>query len=566
MADVQIVAGGVANAPLAYTVPGAAEIVLKALFASFDGTSAASSWFPCIRIVAPGGKVVGEYITDEAVAAGHSADVSFGPFLRSGTGAGAGELDFQLNDTLIATEPAIDFEDGGGVTWQINDDPGNDRAKVSAIVQTGDSTPSVTLTQVAAIDNLGAFNAFGTLTVMSNGNILSVWSAGPSEAVDAEVFHAISTTQGATWPVPTALETPSAGHTFNGPVGVVTLANGKVIVNYFEAVNGFAGPPISVHYITSTDNGVSWSAPATLTPYTNWSAAGGRLVQLASGRVLMPVYGRNIGDTKDRCGVLISDDGGVTWSSVVSVSGTGADENVNELALIQTPSGTVVAAMRTDDNAFYYRLTSSDNGSTWSAKASMGFAATPTYPEIILEPDTQVVFMPYRQNVTEFAVYRYSLDYGVTWGSEVSISGLVQEYAGGVPVDTDLLGFGLGLKSAPAQSDWYYYTARITRNRATKIISGSVDGTGAITHGHGFTANRTALGKTTITFSAAFTDVPQVLAVAWGTGANATNQATGNSAASGGSAPTISQCEVWTTNPAAGAFVDTGFDFVAILT
>lgn len=88
MADVQIVAGGVSAAPLAYTVPGAQEIILKALFATFNGAAAASSFLPCIRIVAPGGKVVGEYITDTAVSAGSSAEVSFAPFLR-GTGASA---------------------------------------------------------------------------------------------------------------------------------------------------------------------------------------------------------------------------------------------------------------------------------------------------------------------------------------------------------------------------------------------------------------------------------------------------------------------------------------------
>jgi hypothetical protein len=88
VADTQIVAGGVVAAPLAYTIPGSQEIIIKSLFASFDGTGAAGAFLPTVRIVAPGGKVVGEYITDASVSAGSSAEVSFAPFLRSGTGGG----------------------------------------------------------------------------------------------------------------------------------------------------------------------------------------------------------------------------------------------------------------------------------------------------------------------------------------------------------------------------------------------------------------------------------------------------------------------------------------------
>lgn len=89
MADTQIRGLGESPAPLVYTVPGAQEIILKSLFASFDGSSAGSDFFPCVRVRAPGGGIVGEYITQAAVTAGSSADVSFAPFLRGGSGASA---------------------------------------------------------------------------------------------------------------------------------------------------------------------------------------------------------------------------------------------------------------------------------------------------------------------------------------------------------------------------------------------------------------------------------------------------------------------------------------------
>lgn len=79
MADATLAGLGTSAAPLAYTVPGGQEIVIKSLRASFDGTAAASAWYPAIRITAPGGPVDGVYIPASSVAAGASADVSFFP-------------------------------------------------------------------------------------------------------------------------------------------------------------------------------------------------------------------------------------------------------------------------------------------------------------------------------------------------------------------------------------------------------------------------------------------------------------------------------------------------------
>jgi hypothetical protein len=87
MPDVQILAGGVTDAPLGYKIPQAQEIILKSLFASFDGTNASGDFLPCIRVLSPAGKVIGEFFTDAAVVAGDSAEVTFAPFLRNASAA-----------------------------------------------------------------------------------------------------------------------------------------------------------------------------------------------------------------------------------------------------------------------------------------------------------------------------------------------------------------------------------------------------------------------------------------------------------------------------------------------
>jgi hypothetical protein len=78
------------SAPASYTVPNAAEIVPKAINATFDGTGAAGSFVPAVEYVSDGGVVVARVPCQTTVSAGGSAEVTFAPFLRSGAGSGGG--------------------------------------------------------------------------------------------------------------------------------------------------------------------------------------------------------------------------------------------------------------------------------------------------------------------------------------------------------------------------------------------------------------------------------------------------------------------------------------------
>jgi hypothetical protein len=65
-------------APLDYTIPGAQQIEIIAARASFDGTGAAGSFVPTLRIIAPDGQEVAACPVS-TLAAGVSADVSWFP-------------------------------------------------------------------------------------------------------------------------------------------------------------------------------------------------------------------------------------------------------------------------------------------------------------------------------------------------------------------------------------------------------------------------------------------------------------------------------------------------------
>jgi hypothetical protein len=84
--DQQVLVVGKEATPATFTVPGNGQIRPKAIFAHYDGTSAAAAFLPAIKVTSDGGELVGIYPTVTTTAAGGSADVSWFP----GIGAGGG--------------------------------------------------------------------------------------------------------------------------------------------------------------------------------------------------------------------------------------------------------------------------------------------------------------------------------------------------------------------------------------------------------------------------------------------------------------------------------------------
>ena len=85
MSDVAIRASASAAVPRDYTIPGAQELLPKSVRAVLDGTSAGSSWYPCLQFLEPGGNVMVNAVSTTAVAAGASADVSWFPHVAPAT-------------------------------------------------------------------------------------------------------------------------------------------------------------------------------------------------------------------------------------------------------------------------------------------------------------------------------------------------------------------------------------------------------------------------------------------------------------------------------------------------
>lgn len=90
--DQQILVTGTAPAPATWLVPGNGQITPRSVFAHYDGSAAAASFFPTLKVISDAGQTVGIYRCAIAVAAGGSADVSWFPGLGGVTSGSAQAL------------------------------------------------------------------------------------------------------------------------------------------------------------------------------------------------------------------------------------------------------------------------------------------------------------------------------------------------------------------------------------------------------------------------------------------------------------------------------------------
>jgi hypothetical protein len=113
------IAGASGPAPQSYEVPNSTEIIPRVVRATFDGTLAASAFFPTVQIISDGGVVVGEVTTDTAVSAGGSASVTFAPFLRAAAAGGGGITSITSADgSIVVTNPGGPVTDLAGFKGQ----------------------------------------------------------------------------------------------------------------------------------------------------------------------------------------------------------------------------------------------------------------------------------------------------------------------------------------------------------------------------------------------------------------------------------------------------------------
>jgi sialidase-1 len=133
-------------------------------------------------------------------------------------------------------------------------------------------------------------------------------------------------------------------------------------------------PRLGAHFVTSKDNGKTWSAPKFMDlkgmPFKGLEGPTDAPIEMPDGSLMLAAIGYGIdGDPKNNGGVMLrSTDQGTSWKYVSTIAGDpgGKMKGFVEPGIVRTKSGRIIAGFRNHllENAIYMTY-SDDNGKTW---------------------------------------------------------------------------------------------------------------------------------------------------------------------------------------------------------
>jgi Neuraminidase (sialidase) len=272
-------------------------------------------------------------------------------------------------------------------------------------------TDPAALNTNAATDSQYQYDAWPQVTTDGTGNWLAVWEStenlGGTIGTDADILAARSTDNGATWTDPAALNTNAAtdsGDDYGPQVATDGGGNWVAIWTSYDSLEGTIGTDSDILAARSTDNGATWTAPATLnTNAATDSGADGRAQVTTDGAgnwVAVWHSNENVGGTIGTdYDILVarSTDNGATWTAPATLNTNAATDSNgdNDPQVTTDNAGNWLAVwgswddlegtIGTDSDILVARST--DNGATWTAPAALNTnAATDAgddmYPQV----------------------------------------------------------------------------------------------------------------------------------------------------------------------------------------
>ncbi len=240
----------------------------------------------------------------------------------------------------------------------------------------------------AAVDPLENYHVHG-LTVLPDDTVLAA-TEGRYEVCDAgprDILIRRSTDGGRSFDPTMTVIASVDGQSWGNPTFLVDRETGTVFLFYMLSVRlpentTCSGDIGDLHLVHSTDGGLSWSEPQSISglfehfPY-EWALHGpgpGHGIQLDNGRLLLNVAHRRVivGNTVDeRCygvSAIYSDDHGETWVAGAEIP-VSIPYPLNEARLVQRSDGTIMINARASSGGNRQRIVSvsQDRGATWSA-------------------------------------------------------------------------------------------------------------------------------------------------------------------------------------------------------
>lgn len=344
-----------------------------------------------------------------AAAAGQSG---FSPPTALNTNAGS-DTGFDYDPHLAA--------DGSGrwvAVWYSNDTLGAGIGTDFDILVSRSLDDGVSWTAPAPLNNNATTDSAGDVAprVATDGNGLwiAVWSSedslGGTIGSDSDILIARSTDDGATWTDPAPLNSNAAtdsGNDTRPQIATDKVGNWVVVWYSSDSLGGTIGVDQDVLFARSSDNGVTWTAPAPVhanaaydsgvdaDPCIATDGAGAWIVAWCSSDSL----GGSIGTDQDvlYCRSL---NGGISWSEQAPLhSNAGADSGHDSLphiavdvnghwVVIWRSTDPLGGTVGSDGDIFFVR--SSDSGATWTPPAPLNAHAASdsgddNYPHVTVD-------------------------------------------------------------------------------------------------------------------------------------------------------------------------------------
>lgn len=314
----------------------------------------------------------------------------------------------------------------------------------------------------------GEYQAFTDAYKLKNGDIVCVFYAGdghityPSDNFpkSGRICLVRSKDNGKTWSAPETIFDDDAD---NRDPHISQMSNGTIVVTFFNTLFGaevdvkpgsgkslahYKGKPRErksggIHYITSNDNGNSWSDKITINTGVFNNACSGPMRELQNGDWIYPAYHQ--GSTEAFGTVYLSSDKGVHWSESIYIGKGSGQFLPAETDVIQLKNGDVLAALRGDikrDVKMHFSI-SQDNGKSWGDVYSSGFQGHCPH---FLRLSNGAIVLTYRafkddsKYESGYTGLRISYDEGKTWQGPYLIDSFWGAYAATVELpDKNLL-------------------------------------------------------------------------------------------------------------------------------
>jgi len=254
-------------------------------------------------------------------------------------------------------------------------------------------TAPVPLNSNAGSDSGSDYNP--QVTTDGTGNWVAVWHSydnlGGTVGTDSDIFVARSTDDGASWTAPVALNTNAGSDSGSDQRVQVTTdgaGNWVAVWHSYDNLGGTIGTDADIFVSRSTDNGVSWTAPAVLNTNAGSDSGDDKLPQVTTDSVgnWVTVWysyenlGGTVGTDSDIF-VARSTDNGASWTVPATLNtNAGGDSGYDAPPQVTTDGkGNWLAvwfsnenlggSIGTDSDIFIARST--DDGASWTAPVAL---------------------------------------------------------------------------------------------------------------------------------------------------------------------------------------------------